>query len=219
MSQITGLNENIVIVGKMQSGKTTAANYICQKYGYIRVALADPIKEIVTHIDSMSSKNIINKFIRRFYYLNDDQEEVLIRILDATRRIPIEFPKPRKRLQFLGTDGIRNTIDSEFWLKVFANKFHNYCNVVIDDCRFLNEYEYFKNLKYLDLKIDVSTNIQDKRLHILHKGAYDKGILSHASELEQDVIFKKYPKNIIKNNSSLKLFYSNIDKWAMKNQS
>lgn len=39
---------NIGICGKLGSGKTFAANYLVQKYGFHKVSLATPIKEIMT---------------------------------------------------------------------------------------------------------------------------------------------------------------------------
>jgi dephospho-CoA kinase len=41
------MNYNIGVIGKLGSGKTTAANFIIDNYGYIRLSLATPIKEIM----------------------------------------------------------------------------------------------------------------------------------------------------------------------------
>lgn len=38
---------NIGLIGKLGSGKTFAANYLVQKYGFHKVSLATPIKEIM----------------------------------------------------------------------------------------------------------------------------------------------------------------------------
>lgn len=38
---------NIGLIGKLGSGKTTAANYLASEYGYKRRSLADPMREIV----------------------------------------------------------------------------------------------------------------------------------------------------------------------------
>lgn len=38
---------NIGIIGKLGSGKTSAANYIVDNYGYVRLSLADPIRHIM----------------------------------------------------------------------------------------------------------------------------------------------------------------------------
>jgi dephospho-CoA kinase len=38
---------NIGVIGKLGSGKTSAANFLIDNYGYTRLSLADPIKEIM----------------------------------------------------------------------------------------------------------------------------------------------------------------------------
>ena len=200
----------------MQSGKSTAANFLVEKYKYTRVALADPIKQIINHIDIMKNRQVYDLFIKRYYKLDGDQQKLLFKILDATRGIPKEFPKPRKRLQFLGTDGIRKNIDNQFWLKLFTNKYKNRKKIVVDDCRFLNEYEFFIDEGFKDLKIKVNPDVQNIRLHELYGGSYDTSILQHPSELEQDIIFSRYPKNIIENDGTLDEFYERIKKWKRK---
>jgi dephospho-CoA kinase len=38
----------LAFAGKMQVGKTTAADYLVRRHGFVKYALADPIKEIAT---------------------------------------------------------------------------------------------------------------------------------------------------------------------------
>ena len=47
---------NIGIIGKLGSGKTTAANYLVSQYGYIKHSLADPMREIVSNIFGIQDK-------------------------------------------------------------------------------------------------------------------------------------------------------------------
>jgi dephospho-CoA kinase len=39
---------HVAFAGKMQVGKTTAADYLARRHGFVKYALADPIKEIAT---------------------------------------------------------------------------------------------------------------------------------------------------------------------------
>lgn len=212
MLETIGSKDSILLVGKMQAGKTTAAAYLVDNYGYTHMSFAAPIKQIVAIIDSMPPEKIIDILIKPYYDLRGGKRAKLIRILEATKDIPNEFPKPRKRLQFLGTDGVRKQIDDEFWLKLLWEKVKNTKKIVIDDCRFLNEYEFFKGKGYADIKISVTDETQHIRLHKLHNGPYDPEILKHQSEIEQPIIFEKYPNNIISNDGNLEEYFENIDK-------
>jgi len=197
----------------MCSGKTTVAEYFVSNHGYTRVTLAAPIKEIVNAIDSMNNINIAKKFIDPYYKLHGSKRSRLYRILDATRTIPHEFPKPRKRLQFLGTDGVRKNIDDRFWLKVLWERYRDHGKIVIDDCRFLNEYEFFVAQGFNDIKLCVTEKTQDDRLLELY-GPYDREILEHPSETEQDKVFSEHPDNIIHNDGTLEELYEALEDYT-----
>ena len=47
---------NVGIIGKMGSGKTTAANFLVEKYGFVKMGLADPIRLIVRDYFGIESK-------------------------------------------------------------------------------------------------------------------------------------------------------------------
>lgn len=197
----------------MQSGKTTAANYLVRKYGYKKVALATPIKDIITNLDSMTNVEIMKVFIEPYYKLTGANRRIFKSILNVVRDMPHEFPKPRKRMQYLGTEGVRRNIDNEFWLKVFSNKYKSDEKLVVDDCRFMDEYLYFMGLGYRDLKIIVDEPKRYNRVVELHGGPFDESVLQHPSELEQDKIIEQFPDNIIENNGSWEEYYSSIDEW------
>jgi cytidylate kinase len=47
---------NLGIIGKLGSGKTSAANYLINEYGFKRYSLADPIKEIASELLDVKDK-------------------------------------------------------------------------------------------------------------------------------------------------------------------
>lgn len=186
----------------MTSGKTTIANLLLDEIeNSKRLTLAEPIHQIVENLDRMDNRQLVEKFIIPYYESRNyievrlalDIPESFFRkwdnILDRTRLLPLEKPKPRKRLQFLGTDGARNLIDDKIWIKIAINKSKKEPNVswIIDDCRFINEYNAFIKAGWQPLFLHISKDIQHKRLSKLY-GEYDPNILKHPSELEIDKI-------------------------------
>ena len=47
---------NVGIIGKMGSGKTTAANFLVEKHGFVKMSLADPMRQITKEIFGIESK-------------------------------------------------------------------------------------------------------------------------------------------------------------------
>lgn len=47
---------NIGLIGKYGSGKTTAANYLIEQFGYVKYSLADPMRQICKDIFGIESK-------------------------------------------------------------------------------------------------------------------------------------------------------------------
>ena len=198
---------NIIIIGKMSSGKTTVAKFLSKKLPSGKcLTLAEPIKQLVKNIDELSDSELLKKFIYPFYdptkslpiKCNDLYifEKKIKNILFETRKIPNEIPKPRKRLQYLGTDGIRKQIDNMMWIKMALNKTkkHPDYSWIIDDCRFINEYEAFTSMGWQPVFLHISPDEHNLRLCKLY-GNYDKKILDHPSEKEIDSI--KIPTNCI----------------------
>ena len=185
---VNKLPSHIMFVGKMAAGKTVLANYLQGHWGYKKLSLADPIKKIEQtlangHIPATATA-------LHMAHLNEKEKKIFIKILEEALLIPREEPKPRKRLQFIGTDGGRKRISDMIWVE-YLNRVARDCNkVVIDDVRFKNEYQFFKNTGYFPIAICVSPETQMKRLESLY-GEVDPVILEHPSETEIDRILKE----------------------------
>jgi hypothetical protein len=181
----------------MTSGKTTAANYLLEIIpNSKRLALAGPVYDMVNNIDK-DPRYLVDTYILPYYDPRDlIQQKMGLEIPESfyskweaivteTRTIPLENPKPRKRLQFLGTDGARKKIDNEIWIKMAGSKANQSpdINWVIDDCRFRNEYKWFENNNWQPIYLFVSKKTQKKRIENLY-GQFDPSILEHPSEAE-----------------------------------
>jgi adenylate kinase family enzyme len=210
--------EKIIIVGKMASGKTTVANHLCDKWGYTKIALADPIHQIVNLLESdKSNDEIFIECIGKYYDVDLMQRAMFYKVFDDTRKIPLEFPKPRKRLQYLGTDGVRQRIDKNFWIKFteLRSEQLGVNKIVMDDIRFRDEYDFFANRNWTPIKLIISNYEQDRRLRKLY-GEYDPDILKHSSELDQDIICGLPGGLIITNNDHIENTLNIIDVFLNK---
>lgn len=112
------------IHGKMRSGKTTAANYLIDCHGYIRMSFGDALKE--------AANMIFNIPMTELYSDNKSK---------YTRDV----------IQKLGTDCCR-ALDPDVWVKAMErrllerNKIDCKSKIVIDDVRFKNEAYTLKNI-------------------------------------------------------------------------
>lgn len=114
----------IGLTGYAQSGKDTLAEILVQKYGYTRVAFADPIRELLYEM---------NPAVKDGGYRV--QTTVDVYGWDVAKTA---FPEVRNLLQNLGV-GARKTFGETFWIQQALRKVHFEGNFVITDVRFPNE--------------------------------------------------------------------------------
>lgn len=178
---------DIALSGKMASGKTTIAEYLVTNYNYVRMLLAQPIKDVVDNLEGNSTPFLMHEYIMPHCELSEKERKLFYSAIDSTRSILKEEPKPRKRYQYFGTEGgrsIRNTI----WIEILLNRRKEIENpVVVDDLRFSNEAEYLSANGFTIVKLFVPRDEQIERLTELY-GKFDENVLTHASESEIDLI-------------------------------
>ena len=116
------------LMGTKGSGKDTSVAHLRANPRIACYALADPLKQVTRDLFQMTDSQ-----------MNDPNEKEIID--------PRWKRSPRELLQWLGTDCIRNQIDSEFWLKRFVLWYDNVVRkggvdaIFITDIRFKNEAE------------------------------------------------------------------------------
>lgn len=149
----------IGILGNKNTGKDTVADYIVEKYNFVKKSLADPVK----------------KTCQEIFLLTDSQlyDEKLKETSD-----PRWFnTKPRQMFQFIGTDLFRDQMEKlmpdigkeiflyhfQLWFQKEKEKNCNLC-VVIPDIRFQNEVNFIKNLNGIIVKIERKTGINDTHI-------------------------------------------------------
>jgi dephospho-CoA kinase len=91
-----------------------------------------------------------------------------------------KIKEDRISLQKIGDFG--RSFDKDIWCKIAGSSI-NGKSIVIKDCRFPNEAEYFNN--FIKIKIDVSEEVRSKRL-LKRDGFIDNDAMKHDSETEVD---------------------------------
>ena len=120
----------IGIAGVAGSGKDTLADLLVEHYGFVKIAFADPMRQMVAAIDPILSVT------------SDDE---IIRYSDALeiwgyQEAKTQVPELRQFLQRLGTEAGRDgPLGKDVWVNAALATAKGKPRVVISDLRFRNE--------------------------------------------------------------------------------
>jgi len=123
----------IGLTGYAQSGKDTVANILVEKYGFIRVAFADRIRDFLFEANPMFDSVAGEPRFVREYVIHYGWE-------DAKKN-----PQIRRLLQNIGV-AARNVFGEEFWVDQAMRQLDTTNDYVITDVRFKNEADALKNM-------------------------------------------------------------------------
>lgn len=138
----------IALFGPQQVGKTTAANGLVARHGYKRVAFADPLYAMLAAYLDISPPDL--------------------------RKLPKEEPMEilgnksvRETLQLLGTEWGRDMISPTIWIDAARRKISKITDkgisVVIDDCRFRNEFDLLTEMGATRIRLERANNPHEQR--------------------------------------------------------
>jgi hypothetical protein len=105
----------IGITGYAQNGKDSIGDILIKHYGYERIALADPLKEMALAIGWDGTKS------------------------DVPPCKCCGMLQGRPLLQKMGTEAIRAHLGPDIWVETAINKMHHGGKYVVTDVRFPNE--------------------------------------------------------------------------------
>ena len=112
--------KNIILSGHINSGKSTVANYLVEKYNYAKFSLGDEVKLFICDLFTV------------LHSLNNDIP--IINLADLYSRDKKE--QYREYMQLIATDVIRNYFGNDIWVECLKRK--------IDDAQ---AFKYLKNGK------------------------------------------------------------------------
>jgi len=178
----------IGITGKKFNGKDTLGNYL-SKYGYKRLAFADPLKEV----------------LRTVFHFNDEQ------LYGEDKEKPDPYWKipPRSIMQFVGTDLFRHQISkilpnigNNIWIEVVKRqivelwKTNPKQKIVLTDLRFPNEINLIKELNGTIIRVKRNIDKNDNDFVVVHESEtyIDKLDVEHDFENNgtKAELFKKF---------------------------
>ncbi len=179
----------VAFAGPKGSGKDTGADYLVEKYNFVKVSFADPLKAALKELFMFSDEQL--------YGTIEQKESPDDRWFGCT---------PRKAMQFVGTDLFRNHLDEimpGIGKNIFVYRFKLWyeselkknpdLKIVVADVRFANEADHIKNLG--------GSVIQLNRPNII---ATD----THQSENEFQNIISDY---VINNDSTIYKLWEKLD--------
>lgn len=117
-------------------GKDAAAKILCEKYGFVRIAFADPLRECLLKLNPLimyhGDTNYLQSWISGFGW-------------DYCKK---EIPEVRRLLQVFGTEVARELIHPKVWInKAYQKMCDNIDkNIVFTDVRFENEANFLSEL-------------------------------------------------------------------------
>lgn len=204
----------IGIGGEKAVGKDTAAAALVANHGFKRAAFADPLKEMCAFAlnipiakmhDPLLKEKEWNPLItvyphhtNRMVQFARDKGMVITKPqhLDLHKALSFKsFHSLRQLLQYVGTEGFRNSVSDTFWLDLFNVLHAGEEKVIVTDMRFPNEREFVKAKGGLLVRV--------KRPGVVAS--------SHASEnsLGEDIEY-----NIVLNNSdTIDDIRNNLNQW------
>lgn len=161
--------KGIALIGPKHSGKTTAATIAVEQHDFVKLALADPLKD--------SAVVMLNAWL-----VHMNREPFMTReLLDKHKD---EYFVPL--LQWLGTEWARQFLMAPtIWIDAFlASAEAAERPVVCDDCRYLNEANALSEAGFVTVRIKRPEDERQASLNAANAG----GILGHASETELEQI-------------------------------
>lgn len=133
----------IGLCGLKGSGKDTLSDFLVDSYGFVKVSFADTLKDVLSLIFGWSREKLKGV---------DEDSRIWRESVDEywSSELNIKNFTPRYALTHVGTDLFRNHLCQDIWVKVTKNKIREKLstlqNVVVTDCRFMNEVDLIREL-------------------------------------------------------------------------
>jgi hypothetical protein len=135
----------IGLCGAQGAGKDTVGGILESKHGFVKLAFASAIKDVLSALFSWPRDMLegLTKESREWRETPNEYWSAKLAIPDFT---------PRKAMQIVGTDLLRNQLNKDVWINIIENKIMMLresdpnVNIVITDCRFANEFDMIQKI-------------------------------------------------------------------------
>jgi len=138
----------VAVCGFAGSGKDTVGNLLVNEFGFKKDSFASPLKDACAYIFDWP---------RHMLEGDTDESRAWREVEDKWWSEKLSMPgfTPRRALQLIGTEGLRQHFHDDIWLLSLENRFikHNE-NVVVTDCRFRNELQMVKRLGGIIIQVN-----------------------------------------------------------------
>lgn len=183
---------NIGLSGKIAAGKSTLAKAISEKYGHTIISIASSIRDIATAIamgDLAGLHDLAQKYAMGLLYVAEyigmmDDEKYRPIICDENGTI-IKNTAFRALLQDVGTIGRNISGDEMFWVKKAVHAAGGR-PVVCDDVRLVGEKEFFENMGFAVIRLEIDKQTQVQRIRDMYGKNFDLSKLEHHTETALD---------------------------------
>jgi small nuclear ribonucleoprotein (snRNP)-like protein len=155
----------IGLCGAQGAGKDTVGGILESKHGFVKLAFASAIKDILSALFSWP-RNMLEGLTRESREWRETPNEYW------SNKLAIPDFSPRRAMQIVGTDLFRNHLNQDIWINIIENKIMTLresdpnVNIVITDCRFANEFDMIRKFsEAMIIKIVKDTHIEIGATH------------------------------------------------------
>lgn len=203
--------------GKKKSGKDTIANFLVKDHGFTKLSLATPLKELLIKVFKLDEillfdENKKDQELEEYITIDYSHLDKIREIITEEWGFPIDYQSresmeefygteiktPRKLMQLIGTDMIRNSVRDDIFIILLLEKIKKSQKpIVIADARLKNERETLLNIGAI--------------LGLVKRNLTEKNEDEHLSE--NDLGEEDEYDLIIENNIELHQLRSEINLW------
>lgn len=185
----------IGLSGIQGAGKDTVGEILISEYGFVKLSFGSALKDVISALFGWP-RDLLEGATKESRVWRETVNEYW------SEKTNIPDFTPRKALQYIGTDLLRNHLCKDIWACIVESKIiqmigsNPNVNIVITDCRFTNEFailKKFDNARIVKVERDFLNN--PSILTQTHSQTQ-----THSSEIE----WKDYPFDVIlPNNGSI----------------
>lgn len=198
----------IGLCGLQGSGKDTLAKHLVEKYNFIKISFADSLKDILSLLFGWDRKKL--EGIK-------PKDREWREMIDTFWSVELEIPNftPRYAMNYIGTNLFRDQFNDEIWIKIVKKKIfilldqNQNQNIVITDCRFMNEIVLIKELS--GFIFHIYRDIPDWFLEYKNNNLTKEQLIQKNIPKSEFSWIKSHPDFILMNIFDINSLYSDFD--------